>query len=86
MDVRLYFKRKERDEECQARSAEQRKMQGGALGGANIITALLFFSGDNTETPCNYYDYTTYNNAICIGILLIGPINGEKDRFLALCN
>ena len=49
MDVRLYFKREERDEESQG------KMQGngqfemsGALGGANIITDLLYFSGDNT--------------------------------------
>ena len=49
MDVRVYFKREERDEESQG------KMQGngqsemsGALGGANIITDLLYFSGDNT--------------------------------------
>ena len=44
MDVRLYFKRKERDEESQAWSAEQGKMQGGALSGATciIIIALLF--------------------------------------------
>ena len=41
IDVKLYFKRKERDEEYQGNS-HQFEM-GGALGVANIITALLFF-------------------------------------------
>ena len=41
MDVRLYFKRKERDE-AKMQGSGQFEM-GGVLGGANTITTLLFF-------------------------------------------
>ena len=48
MDVRLYFKREERDEESQGKMQGNGQFEmGGALGGANIITDLLYFSGDN---------------------------------------
>ena len=46
MDVRLYFKRKERYEECQGKMQGSGQFEmGGALGGANIITTLLFSLG-----------------------------------------
>ena len=47
-NVRLYYKRKERDEESQGKMQESGQFEiDGALGEANIITTLPFLSGDN---------------------------------------
>ena len=46
MDVRLHFKRNERDEECQGKLQGSSQIEkGGVLGGANIIITLHNFLG-----------------------------------------
>ena len=48
MDVRVYFKREERDEESQGKMQGNGQFEmGGALGGVNIITSCYIIFCDN---------------------------------------
>ena len=62
MDVRLYLKRKERDEECLRKMQESRQFE---MGGANIITFLLFLFWEQYCTAiCNLIPHA--GNANCL--------------------